>query len=62
VSPTLYETLAAARERLVAAGMSRVEAAIDVDLYARTILGWDRARVLADRDKGAPAGLEPRFS
>jgi hypothetical protein len=29
--------------RLVAAGISPDEAALDVDLYARRILGWDRA-------------------
>jgi release factor glutamine methyltransferase len=33
-----------------------------VDLYARTILGWDRARLLTSRADAVPAPLEPRFS
>lgn len=59
---TLRETLAAARHRLAAAGIRADEAAIDVDLYARTILGWDRARLLADQREETPPSLEPRFS
>jgi release factor glutamine methyltransferase len=58
----LYERLAAGRERLVAAGIEPGAAAIDVDLFARTILGWDRARVLTARTEPAPEALEPRFS
>ena len=59
---TLQETLAAARQRLVAAGIAPDEAAIDVDVYARTILGWDRARLLTEQQAPPPAALEPRFS
>jgi release factor glutamine methyltransferase len=59
---TLQQVLAAARERLVAAGIGPDEAAIDVDLYARTILGWDRARLLAEHRSPAPPQLEPVFS
>jgi release factor glutamine methyltransferase len=58
----LSETLAQARARLIAAGIAADEAAIDVDLYARTILGWDRARLIVERHAPTPAGLEPRFS
>lgn len=58
----LHEQLTAGRERLVAAGIEPASAAIDVDLFARTILGWDRARVLTGRTEPAPEGLEPRFS
>lgn len=58
----LHEQLTAGRERLVAAGIEPAAAAIDVDLFARTILGWDRARVLTARTEPAPEGLEPRFS
>ena len=58
----LHERLSAGREYLVAAGIAPEEAAIDVDLFARTILGWDRARVLTARTEPAPAALEPRFS
>lgn len=59
---TLYERLAAARERLVGAGINPADAALDVDLYARTILGWDRARLLLHHREPAPEALEPRFS
>jgi release factor glutamine methyltransferase len=61
-SNPLAEKLARARDRLVAVGISPAEAAIDVDLYARTLLGWDRARLLADQQRPTPATLEPRFS
>jgi len=59
---TLQDTLARARARLVTAGISDTEAALDVDLYARTILGWDRAKLLMEQVGAAPAALEPRFS
>ena len=59
---TLHDTLAGARARLVAADFSHVEAFIDVDLYARTILGWDRARLLTDLQGAPPEGLEPTLS
>ena len=59
---TLREALVAARDRLVAAGIAPAEAAIDADLYARTILGWDRARLLTEQSSPAPDALEPRFS
>ena len=54
---TLHETLAGARARLIAADFSKAEASIDVDLYARTILGWDRARLLSDLHGAPPEGL-----
>ncbi len=59
---TLQDTLAKARARLVAAGIADDEAALDVDLYARTILEWDRATLLVEKSGAAPAALEPRFS
>jgi release factor glutamine methyltransferase len=46
----------------MAAGIPRDDASLDVDLYARTILGWDRARLLTERGSPEPASLEPRFS
>jgi release factor glutamine methyltransferase len=57
-----HQRLAEAREQLVAAGIAPTDAAIDVELFARTILGWDRARALIARTEPAPAALEPRFS
>jgi release factor glutamine methyltransferase len=59
---TLHEKLVEARARLVAAGIADAEASIDVDVYARTILGWDRARLLTERSGPTPAALEPTFS
>ena len=58
----LQNKLAQARARLVAAGISNAEAALDVDVYARTILGWDRARLVTELRDAAPVALEPRFS
>lgn len=59
---TLSDKLSEARARLIAAGVSPVEASIDVDVYARAILGWDKATLLANQREDAPATLEPRFS
>ena len=59
---TLGDVLVEARAVLEASGIGADEAAVDVDLYARTILSWDRARVLTSRAEPAPAALEPTFS
>jgi release factor glutamine methyltransferase len=59
---SLGDVLAGARTVLEAAGIPPDEAAVDVDLYARRILGWDRARVLTSRAEPPPAALEPTFS
>jgi release factor glutamine methyltransferase len=59
---SLSTTLASARARLVAAGIKADEAAVDVDVYARTILGWDRATLLQNLRQPTPPALEPRFS
>ena len=59
---TLHAKLADARARLVAAGIAADEAAVDVDLYARTILEWDRARMIVEQAGQVPDGLEPTFS
>ncbi|MBF8300941.1 MAG: Release factor glutamine methyltransferase [Acidobacteria bacterium] len=59
---TLHEKLAGARARLIAADISRSEASVDIDLYARTILGWDRARLLSEQQGGVPDSLEPTLS
>ena len=59
---TLGATLTAARDRLSSAGVTSADAAVDVDVFARAILGWDRARLLASLAEDAPPSLEPRFS
>ena len=59
---TLRELLNSGRARLREAGVPDQEAALDVDLFARTILGWDRARMIVESEAPVPAGLEPTFS
>jgi release factor glutamine methyltransferase len=59
---SLHEKLAAARAQLVSAGITPAEAAVDVPLFACTILGWDRVRLLTERSAAPPAALEPKFS
>jgi release factor glutamine methyltransferase len=59
---SLSETLAAGRTRLVAAGIEPEQAAVDVEVYARTILGWDTATLLANLRDPAPQSMEPRWS
>ena len=59
---TLQQVLSAARDRLISAGIRPDEASLDVDLYARTILEWDRATLLAEQRAAAPPQLEPQFS
>jgi release factor glutamine methyltransferase len=59
---SLHDKLAAARAQLVSAGIPPAEAAVDVPLFACTILGWDRVRLLTDRAAEPPASLEPAFS
>ena len=58
----LSDTLSTARARLVEAGIRPDEAAVDVNVYARTILGWDEAMLLANLREPTPRPLEPRFS
>jgi release factor glutamine methyltransferase len=59
---TLAEYLTAGRSRLVAAGVHETEASVDIDVLAREILGWDRARLLAEQRAAVPDALEPTFS
>src|SRR5262245_28802467 len=59
---SLHEKLAGARAQLVSAGIAPAKAAVDVPLFACTILGWDRVRLLTERGGEPPATLEPMFS
>lgn len=53
--PSVAERLAAARRRLEAAGLSAPDAAIDTEVLARHILGWDRAGLIVrGRDPEPP--------
>jgi release factor glutamine methyltransferase len=59
---SLADHLARGRARLIAAGIRPDEAAVDIDVYARSILGWDRATLLQNLRQPTPGALEPRFS
>ena len=59
---TLLETLTAARQRLMDAGLSASDATADAELLARYVLGWDRAQILTRQREPAPPALEPQFS
>jgi release factor glutamine methyltransferase len=50
---TISELVLGARDRLMNAGISANLAALDAEVLAREVLGWDRARFLADRNDTA---------
>jgi release factor glutamine methyltransferase len=58
----LRDALGLARDKLIGVGIPPDEAAIDAELFARTILGWDRVRILTESNQVMPVGLEPKFS
>ena len=58
----LHHVLAEGRKALVSSGISPAEAAVDVQIFARAILGWDEARLITESTSPAPDALEPRFS
>jgi release factor glutamine methyltransferase len=55
------DTIAAARLALAQAGIPPAEAAIDAEVLARHVLGWDRARLLAYGREPAPASFTTAF-
>ena len=60
VNGTLAARLSQARAQLVTAGIQPDEAAVDVDLYARTLLGWlpqDPPRSTRPSPLSGPLGL-----
>ena len=58
---TVHECVAGARERLFRAGIRRDQAQLDAEVLARELLGWDRARFLADRHELAPDLFKARY-
>jgi release factor glutamine methyltransferase len=58
---TLYERIAAARRQLEAAGLAANSAAIDAEVLARHVLGWDRAQLFSRHGDNAPAGFAERY-
>lgn len=59
---TLDERLAQARHTLAAAGIKPDDAALDVDVLARHVLGWSRATLLMSGRDPVPADFEERFA
>lgn len=57
----LHDHLRAAQARLVSAGYSDGNAAIDADLIARHVLGWSREELLLQRNQPAPADFARRY-
>jgi len=58
---TLRDAIARARTTLVSAGIAPAEAALDADLLARHVLGWDRARLLSEALHEAPPSFEQAY-
>src|SRR5262245_42658290 len=59
---SVHQRIAEARERLVRAGLTAEDAAIDAEVLARHALGWDRARLVAEGRVAAPDGFDERFA
>jgi release factor glutamine methyltransferase len=57
----LHEHIAAARRQLEAAGIRADAAALDADVLARHVLGWDRAQLLSRNHDTAPATFSERY-
>ena len=58
---TLHQHIAAARRQLEAAGIAADAAAIDAEVLARHVLGWDRAQLLSHYRDAAPATFNERY-
>jgi release factor glutamine methyltransferase len=58
---TLHDRVAAARGRLVAAGLPGDSAAFDAEALARIALGWTRAEYLARRSDPPPPGFAAAY-
>ena len=61
MEPRLSYVIAGARARLAAAGLESSDAALDADVLARHVLGWDRARLLTALRNPAPSGFAGRY-
>ena len=58
---SLHQIVVAARERLLRSGLPPDTAAIDAEVLARLVLGWDRARYLAERGDPPPSGFAAAY-
>ncbi len=59
---TLHDAIAGARRRLERAGIDPAEAAVDAELLARTLLGWDRAHLIASFLLPCPDGFPDPYN
>jgi release factor glutamine methyltransferase len=59
---TLHDQLRAAHARLVAAGFSSEDAAIDADVLARHALGWTREQLILGRTAPPPDGFAAHYA
>ena len=59
---TVHDHVAAARDRLVRAGISLASAGLDAEVLARHLLGWDRATYVASRHDVAPGSFDSRYA
>lgn len=60
--PSVFDHVARAQARLVAAGLAPDDARADAEVLARHVLGWDRAAYLARRREPAPPEFVERFA
>ncbi len=58
---TIHELVQGARDRLMQAGISSNLAALDAEVLARQVLGWDKARFLSDRHETATSAFLLNF-
>jgi release factor glutamine methyltransferase len=58
---SVRERIASAREALVGAGIAPADAALDAEVLARHVLGWDRAQLVARGRDEAPPDFGPVF-
>jgi release factor glutamine methyltransferase len=61
MADSLHEQIAAARHALVNAGFRADDAALDAEVLARHVLGWDLARLLAHNREPASSDFVTRF-
>jgi len=59
--PPVADRLASARTRLEAAGIPPLDAAFDVEVLARHVLGWDRAALIVRARDAEPDGFSTRL-
>lgn len=54
---TIHDLMQVARDRFLRAGISATNAGLDAEALARRVLGWDKARLLADRHEKASSAF-----